>query len=166
MTLLKIKNLIIICVLTSCTLLSSCSEESTTEFRPIVLESSTIPFESSDDGFMLKSRITSEPTSILLVPAASSAKMAHVTSVKINDQPQSLQGELTGDGPFLEEYPELRGDWGSITYHNDGPTIELRLTANDAVIERKIEIQLGYGYEYVIINIIQSCVPGWLAQKL
>lgn len=151
-----LRYFIITCALISFAVLTSCNDYEMSEFKTIKLESSTIPFESSEDGFLLKSRVSSEATSILLVPSPESAKMALVTSVTINGQSQSTPGALTGDGPFLDEYPTLSGEWGAIIYPDDGPSIKIQLTANNTSDDRIIEIQLGYGYEYVRIHLIQS----------
>jgi len=140
-------------------LFSSCENEkySFSEYQPITLDSSNVDFDVLNNGFLLTTIIPYKASTISISPNCRNQTYPTVTSVVIDGKSVSESDPFIGDGPYLEERPILYGDWGSIYYENiqNNYIVNIRLNTNNKDIQRIVQIQLGYGYEYVVIEIIQ-----------
>ena len=84
--------------------------------------------------------------------------VVYVTSVMVDGIMQEKEGDLGGEPPFLDTYPKLEGDWGKISYLTTKPpyTMQFQLSKNQTHKKRIFEFQLGFGYWYDIVRIIQG----------
>lgn len=142
-----------------CLLCSACEKDeySFDEYRPIEIESSNVDFEAINNGFLLTATVPCDETTISLLPECRNQNCPEVTSVAINGQFVVEPGTYNGDYSFLDDQLVLSGGWGAISYvlNQNEYTINIRLNANEAHVPRIVQIQLGYGYEYVVLEITQ-----------
>lgn len=147
------RNLIIILAL----LLISCEKYEYSSFSPISLEECNISYDIEDNGFLLTAKIPSSDSTVILVPHSKNGISPLITSLSINGSDISEPDSFGGDGPYLEGRPILIGDWGEINYANiHGKfTIVIHLNRNCGTRDKCVKFRIGYGYEYVDMEIIQ-----------
>ncbi|MDE5812625.1 MAG: hypothetical protein K2H61_10030 [Muribaculaceae bacterium] len=147
------RNLIIILALT----LISCEKYEDPGYLPISLEECSIPYDIKDNGFLLTAKVPSSDSTIILVPHSKNGISPLITSLSVNGSEMSESDSLDGDDPYLEGRPILMGEWGEINYENiHGKfTIVIHLNRDCSTCDKCVKFRLGYGYEYVDMEIIQ-----------
>lgn len=144
-----------------CFLFTSCDSRDTysfSEYRPVVLDSSNVDFDVLNNGFLLTTTIPYKESTISLSPQCRNQRIPYVTSVIVDGKSVSDSDLFAGDGSYFDEQPVLGEDWGEI-YHvyneKKNYTVDIRLNTNCTNAQRRFQIQLGYGYEYVVVEIVQ-----------
>lgn len=147
------RNLIIILAL----LLISCEKYEYSSFSPISLDECNISYDIKDNGFLLTAKVPSSDSTIILVPHSKNGISPLITSLSINGSNISEPDSFDGDDPYLEGRPILVGEWGEINYANiHGKfTIVIHLNRNFSTSDKCVQFRIGYGYEYVDMEIIQ-----------
>lgn len=133
--------------------LGACTEYEGSKFRPVTLDSANVEFESSKQGFLLTTTVPYNETTISIAPNYKGSRVPYVSSIKINGELLVIDSTTT----IRDDQTVIESDWGRVYYQNPQSrlTVNIQLNQNVTGQSRDVELQLGYGYEYVVINITQ-----------
>lgn len=150
-------------IVTLLVMLSSCDKHEFSEFRPVEIPEANVSFDVRDNGFLLQTTIPCAGKTVSVFPECGGGRIPLVTSVIVDGVASAIPGSFEGEWPYLEEQPVLEGDWGRIYYDSAGDmfSVNIQLTENRSSAVRTVRIKLGYGYEYVDLEIVQEagCAP-------
>jgi hypothetical protein len=140
-----------------CVLLTSCEEYHYSKFKPISVENSNVAFTSLDNGFLLQTTVPSASANVSFAPKYKSKRLPFITSVVVNGVTVSDSDLVIDDGAYQEKQAVLTAEWGTIYYDcTEGDLfVQVQLNRNISQTDKNVKLQLGFGYEYVVVEITQ-----------
>lgn len=141
----------------SCNLLTSCEEYHYSKFKPISVENANVAFTSLDNGFLLQTTVPSASTNVSFAPKYKSKRLPFITSVVVNGVTVSDSYLVIDDTAYQEKQTVLTGEWGTIYYDctEDDFFVQVQLNRNASQTDKNVKLQLGFGYEYIVVEIAQ-----------